>query len=309
VRIWQHAHVLVPAVLWAGDAAAALQNWCVKVPCCCFFVSFLQAATAAGSSHMQQQLVQLLPLLQGLALSQAPAAIELGQDGKEAAALATPHKPGSSSSGSSASTDLLAGCITPMPFEAAAAAAPCTPPRHASSSTPEAPAAVARALVHDLSAAAGLPTPLQLPQDSNTHALLARGWAFIKAHVPDVPYFIPAGSCISLDPSLGLPEVFGDCGTRVFASYTAKHGGKGAFMVAKRGTGITAEVRVLRCADGSPASARQHLLGLLVELADHGWAWEAARPRGGRKAVGSAYGPGNGLLLARVQQLVQQLEG
>uniref|UniRef100_A0A383VX43 Uncharacterized protein n=1 Tax=Tetradesmus obliquus TaxID=3088 RepID=A0A383VX43_TETOB len=121
---------------------------------------------------------------------------------------------------------------------------------------------------------------------------------------------MPAGACSSLDPSLGLPEVFAERGQRLFVSFAAKHGGKGAFMVSKRSMGINAEVPVLRCADGSPASAREHLMGLLLELADHGWAWEAARPRGGRKCGRAlVYGAGNGLLLLRVQQLVQQLQG
>ncbi|WIA18758.1 hypothetical protein OEZ85_003445 [Tetradesmus obliquus] len=106
---------------------------------------------------------------------------------------------------------------------------------------------------------------------------------------------------LSLDPSLGLPEVFAERGQRLFVSFAAKHGGRGAFMVSKRSMGINAEVRVLRCADGSPASAREHLMGLLLELADHGWAWEAARPRGGRKCGRAlVYGAGNGLLLLRV---------
>jgi hypothetical protein len=199
-----------------------------------------------SNTQVEQQLAQLLPFLQDLAIS-AAAKRQLPDDGKEA----TANSSGGSNSSSTAPLDLLVGVnlITPMPFVPAAVAAPSTPLRQASSSSSssvqEAPAAPARALGADLSAAAtspaSSPNPLQLPQDSSTHALLARGWAYIKAHVPDVPYFIPAGSSrsIALDPSLGLPEVFGDCGIRVFASNTAKHGGKGAFMVAQRNTGIT----------------------------------------------------------------------
>jgi hypothetical protein len=69
---------------------------------------------------------------------------------------------------------------------------------------------------------------------------------------------MPAGACSSLDPSLGLPEVFAERGQRLFVSFAAKHGGRGAFMVSKRSMGIK----------NSKVQEQPRCCGLMV---DPGW--------------------------------------